>query len=84
MLQNRGYVYSCYGHGRRRAAILVHDACTLADTTVGLANVVKTALLQPRKTQNGVLGHAARIGGSAAFVCQTNGRRYPNGRAKTG
>jgi hypothetical protein len=50
-------------------AILVHDACTLADTTVGLANVVKTALFQPRKTQNGVLGHTARVGGATALVC---------------
>ena len=50
------------------AAILVHDACTLTDTTVSLANIVKTALLQPRKTQNGVLGHSARISGSTALV----------------
>jgi len=67
----------------RSAAILVHDACTLADTTIRLTNIIKSALLEPCKTQNCVRGHSARISGSAAFVCQSNGRRYPNGRGKT-
>ena len=43
----------------RSTAVLVHNARALADTTIGLANVVKTALFQPRESQNGVLGYTA-------------------------
>jgi len=76
-LQYYFYYFICLARlsGRRGAvgaAILVHYIRSATNTTIGLSNIVKTALPEPGETQHRICRDFARVGGATALVQHAN------------